>query len=60
MSHCRALMKPVDLRRSKKGFQIVHVCTSCGIVRHNIVALATEQDDFEAMLALMRQAHRSL
>jgi hypothetical protein len=53
-SHCGGLMAPVALRRSSKGFQIVHRCVRCGAVRLNKVAERTQQpDDIDAIITLM-------
>jgi len=52
-SGCRAPMQPVGIRRSRKGFQVVHRCTGCGRQQANRAALDTVQDDFESLLALM-------
>ncbi len=54
MSECRGLMEPIGIRQSKKGLQILHRCTACGTERPNMAAMNTVQDDFEAVLALMR------
>jgi len=53
-SGCNGLMKPVGIEyNSKKGYQIVHVCTECGFKRVNRVAENTEMpDDFEMILKL--------
>ena len=40
-STCRAPMRPVNVRRSKKGLQIVHRCIACDRKQPNIVALNT-------------------
>jgi hypothetical protein len=53
-------MKPIELVRKRKGFQIVHRCTRCRKVQPNKVAAATVQsDDFEVILEMMRGALRS-
>jgi hypothetical protein len=54
-SACGAPMEPVNLLASRKGFQILHRCTRCGKRQPNIAALETDQDDFEALLELMKQ-----
>ena len=55
-SDCGGLMTPVELRQSRKGFQIVHRCLRCGEVRLNRVAGGRAQpDDIEAIVALMRR-----
>ena len=53
-SPCRGPMKPVGIRyTSGKGFQIVHRCTACGVMRANKVATDTVQpDELEALLRL--------
>jgi len=53
-SRCFGLMKPVGLaKNSKKGYQIVHVCLACNVMRLNRVAEDTEMpDDFERILSL--------
>ncbi len=48
-------MEPVRLLRNRKGFQILHRCTRCGKRQPNIAALDTEQDDMEALLAMMAE-----
>lgn len=45
-SVCRALMKPVQLTyKSKKGWQIIHVCLKCDVKKACRVATDTEQPD---------------
>ncbi|MUK89814.1 RNHCP domain-containing protein [Ornithinibacillus sp. L9] len=45
-SFCKGLMEPVEVYfHSKKGYQIVHRCTSCGKIHKNIVAENTVQED---------------
>ncbi|MBM4029808.1 MAG: RNHCP domain-containing protein [Planctomycetes bacterium] len=57
---CGGLMTPVALRRSRKGFQIVHRCVRCGVVRVNKAAERTQQpDDIDAMIALMQHGMRA-
>ena len=54
-SGCGGLMEPVGLRRSKKGFQVIHRCLRCRVERLNRIAENTEQpDDIEALVQLMR------
>jgi Zn finger protein HypA/HybF involved in hydrogenase expression len=49
-NRCRGLMRPIGLRRTRKGWQLVHRCERCGAVRVNIVAERTVQpDDFERL-----------
>lgn len=52
---CGAPMAPVALRdRPGKGWQIVHRCTACGVVRANRVTRDGNQpDDVDALIALM-------
>jgi uncharacterized Zn finger protein len=50
-------MRPVDLVRTKKGWQIVHRCERCGAVRRNRTAESTAApDDIHAMIAVMQKA----
>lgn len=49
---CRGLMKPIDIKSTREGYIITHQCEKCGAVRRN---KASENDDFEAILALARQ-----
>lgn len=44
-------MAPVGLRTSKKGWQVVHRCVSCGVLRVNRIATWTEQGDDARALA---------
>ncbi|MFD2044283.1 RNHCP domain-containing protein [Ornithinibacillus salinisoli] len=45
-SICKGLMEPIEVvYHTKKGYQIVHKCISCGKIRRNIVAVDTEQED---------------
>jgi hypothetical protein len=54
-SRCSGLMHPTGIVRSRKGWQLVHRCEVCGIVRRNRIAESTScQDDFDAILELMR------
>ena len=51
---CHGLMKPVDvLFNSKKGWQIVHLCTVCGFKRRNITA---DDDDFEMLIKIINKS----
>ena len=59
-SPCRSLMRPVQVRKTKKGYQVLHVCTGCGKRQPNKVALDTVQDDFDALLALMAAGETAL
>lgn len=45
-SACRGLMRPTGLvYRRNKGYQLVHQCLKCGVVRVNKVAVDTVQPD---------------
>lgn len=45
-STCKSLMKPIRLDySSKKGYQIVHQCLSCGKIQRNKIAVNSTQDD---------------
>src|SRR5471030_234974 len=45
-SSCRGLMKPVSLTyKSKKGWQIVHICLKCGVRSVCRIAMDTTQAD---------------
>lgn len=53
-SDCRGLMDAVGVVRTKKGWQLIHRCRSCGIERVNRAALETSQpDELDAVIALM-------
>jgi DNA-directed RNA polymerase subunit RPC12/RpoP len=56
LGSCGGLMEPIGLMQSRKGkgFQLVHRCTNCGLVRKNIVALdsPSDQDSIEALTRL--------
>jgi hypothetical protein len=46
LSSCKGLMKPIQLEfSSKKGYQIVHECTSCKKMQRNKIAVDTKQED---------------
>ncbi len=46
LSSCKGLMKPIGLKyKSGKGYQIVFMCTKCGVRRVNKVAENTIQPD---------------
>jgi hypothetical protein len=54
-------MEPVGLRQTKKGWQVVHQCCRCGVVRVNRVAERTAQpDDVEALIRLMNGRRKRL
>jgi len=45
-SICQGLMQPVGVRyNSRKGWQIVHRCQTCGVVKVNRAAVDTVQPD---------------
>ena len=45
-SGCLGLMKPAGMRyNGKKGWQIVHRCLKCGMVKVNLTAIDTAQPD---------------
>jgi len=48
-------MKPIGVRRGRKGFQILHRCTVCGKQQPNRIASDTVQSDWDALLDLMRE-----
>ena len=49
---CRGLMRPVELKHNpKKGWQLIHRCTSCGHQQANIVASDSNQPDDVELLA---------
>jgi hypothetical protein len=48
-------MDAIAVRKSKKGWQVVHRCRACGIEKVNRVAEDTEDpDDSEAIICLIR------
>lgn len=47
-------------KRKNKDLQILHICTGCGKVQPNKVALNTVQDDFDALMAFMAATTRAL
>jgi hypothetical protein len=47
-------------KRTNKDLQILHICTGCGKVQPNKVALNTVQDDFDALVAFMAATSRAL
>jgi len=54
-SNCKGLLKPINIKSSKKGYQIVHKCTICEEIRFNKIADNTIQaDDLDEILNLMR------
>ena len=53
LSECKALMEPIALHHTKKGWQITHQCEVCGKQSKNRIAEYTVQpDSIEAMIAL--------
>ena len=45
------LMKPVGVRyNGKKGWQIVHRCLKCGMVKVNLIAMDTAQPDDQNLI----------
>lgn len=57
-AHCGGLMKPIRIEKhSKKGYQVVHVCLSCGYQTRNVIDLddPIQPDSLETVLALMRE-----
>lgn len=54
MSPCKGIMIPKRLvRHSKKGWQIIHQCQSCGIEKTNKIAEGSIQsDDWDILLNL--------
>ena len=56
-SECGGLMTPVGVRRKRgKGFQILHRCQECGLVRANRIAEDPNQpDDFSVILRIMTE-----
>lgn len=57
-STCGGLMVPVGLiHHPRKGFQLIHRCTTCGIERRNrIVATGLLPDDAEQVRSLSTRA----
>ena len=55
-SDCRGLMKPISIYwNSKKGYQIVHHCQSCGLEKVNRIASDCNMpDDMNFILRLMK------
>ncbi len=57
MADCGGLMEPIRIEyNSKKGYQIVHRCLTCGHIGRNIVLrdVAVQPDDEGAIFHLMR------
>ena len=58
-SDCCGVMDAVDVIRTKKGWQLIHRCRTCGATQPNRVAADTDQaDDIERLIEMMR-AQRS-
>ena len=54
---CKSLMKPVLLTyKSKKGWQIIHVCLECGIKKVCRIATDTTQPDSYKSLAFLNHS----
>ncbi|RIV19618.1 RNHCP domain-containing protein [Alicyclobacillaceae bacterium I2511] len=56
---CGGLMEPVAIEyNSRKGYQIVHKCKSCGMTTKNVAALEDEiePDSLFTVLAIMNDA----
>jgi len=50
-NNCLSLMKPIGARyNGKKGWQIVHRCQTCGVIKLNRVA----PDDMETLINKMK------
>ena len=53
-STCKALMKPILLTyKSKKGWQIIHICLECGVKKVCRIATNTNQPDSYKALAFI-------
>jgi hypothetical protein len=53
-SKCGGVMDAIGVRKSKKGWQIIHRCRACGVDSANRIAEDTEQpDDLERIIRLM-------
>lgn len=53
LSLCGGMMEPVRIEKRHGGLSIVHVCLTCGAVRHN---KASSQDDMDTLLNVARRA----
>ena len=54
---CGGVMEPIEVsHHSKKGYQVVHRCQTCGTVTRNVLRLDDDiqPDSFERVLELMR------
>ena len=58
-NECLGLMKPIGITyNSKKGYQIIHICSKCGARRLNKIAENTEMpDDFDMILSLFKKQY---
>lgn len=55
-STCRGIMEPIGvLRHSRKGYQVIHRCQSCGHEARNILRFEddVQPDSFDRALQLM-------
>jgi len=58
-SGCKGLMKPVHLTyKSKKGWQVVHQCLTCGMQQACRVAVDTVQPDSQKAIAGVNQSSK--
>lgn len=57
-NQCKGLMRPIGIRHSsKKGIQIVHECTKCGIIKVNKIAdYDMQSDTIDEIIKLMQFA----
>lgn len=58
-SDCQGLMIPIAVEyHSKKGYQIVHRCERCGVIRKNVAALndPLQPDELDTLLRIMTGA----
>jgi Zn finger protein HypA/HybF involved in hydrogenase expression len=46
---CGGILRPVGIKRNKKGVQIVHKCEKCGQIKKNIAA---DDDAFDLIVKL--------
>lgn len=56
---CRGVMKPIAVvTNTKKGFQVVHQCLSCGSITRNILRFDddSQPDSLDKALELMSKA----
>lgn len=58
LNDCKGLMRPIGIKTSKKGMQIIHECTVCGEVKVNKVAEFDDQpDDMDKVIHLTVAYH---